>query len=417
MLLVVVGTGTVSALAMRIVLTNDDGFESRGSQALFTALKAAGHEVILSAPYRDQSGVSAVFGAVSGIPPTATRSPGGTIAAGAPGIGPTTLGADQYYIDSTPVAAAVYGIEVLARAKWNAAPDLLVAGPNTGNNLGTVTPHSGTVGAAISALNRGIPAIAVSGANADPTTVSLIGELTLRVVAAAQDGGRIALPLGIGLNVNLPPLDNRRTADSYRFVFTQVSTAGTPADRNPYSEGNAIADGSTVTVSPIQGTYQAPPDKAGQVLTKMRGLFAAALPIENPKLTNLSVRGYVGTGSGVEVAGLYVSGSAPKSFLIRAGGPALAAFEVADVLADPMVEVYDRNSRLIGANDNWSDDPARATAIAAAAARIGAFVWTPGSRDAAVLIALAPGPYTVVVRGVGETTGIALIEAYDLNID
>lgn len=416
-LLLAAGAAAVPATAMRIVLTNDDGFESRGTQALFTALKAAGHEVIMSAPYRDQSGTSAVFGSLSGIPPTTARSPGGTIAAGTPGIGPTTLGADQYYIDSTPVAAAIYGIEVLARAKWGVAPDLVIAGPNIGNNLGAVTPHSGTVGAVITVLNRGIPAIAVSGANADPTTTLMLADLTLLVVAAVQDRGRVALPSGTGLNVNMPALDTRRTVESYRFAFTQVSTAGNPADNNPFSEGNAIADGSTVTVSPIQGTYQAPPDKAAQVLSKMRGLFATTLPIENPKLTNLSVRGYVGTGSGVQIAGFFVFGSSTKTVLIRASGPALRAFGVSDALADPIVELFDRDSRLVGTNDNWSDDVANATAIAAAAARVGAFVWTRGSTDAALLIALAPGPYTVVVKGAGETTGIALIEAYDINID
>lgn len=416
-LLVAAVIAAPSAAAVRIVLTNDDGFESRGTQMLYTALRAAGHDVILCAPYRDQSGVSAVFGSISGIPPTTAPSPGRTIPAGAPGIGPTTLGADQYYIDSTPVAAAVYGIEILGPAKWRAAPDLLIAGPNTGNNLGTVTPHSGTVGAAISALNRGVPAIAVSGANADVAALPLLVELALRVVAALQDQGKVILPLGTGLNVNLPSLDSRRNAGSYRFAFTQISTAGTPADNNPYSEGNVIADGNTVTVSPIQGTYQAPPDKSAQVLAKMRGFFAVALPVVNPKLTNVSVRGFVGTGSSVQIVGIFVSGSSTKSVLIRASGPALGSFGVADALADPIVELYDRDGRLIATNDNWSDDPAKAAAITEAAARVGAFGWTLGSRDAALLIALAPGPYTVVARGVGNATGVALVETYDLGVD
>ena len=128
------------------------------------------------------------------------------------------------------------------------------------------------------------------------------------------------------------------------------------------------------------------------------------------------MRGFVGTGSSVKIVGLFVSGSSTKSVLIRASGPALALFDVSGALADPIVELYDQN-RLIATNDNWSDDATKATAIAAAATHVGAFVWPLGSKDAALLVALAPGPYTVVVRGVGNATGIALIETYDINID
>ena len=411
-------TVALPALAMRILVTNDDGFESQNSQALFAALKTAGHDVLMSAPYREQSGMSAALGLyLFGFPATTTPSPRGTIAAGAPGVGPTTLAADQYYVDGTPVAAVIHGLDTLARAKWGAFPELVIAGPNLGHNLGTVTPHSGTVGAAITALNWGVPAIAVSGANGDAATAPLLAEITLRVLAAAMGQGKIALPPGTGLNVNVPALDSTRAAASYRYVFTQINTAGNPADTNPLSEGNAIADGNTVTVSPIQGTYQAPPDKAAQVLSQMRGLFAVTIPIANPKLTNLSVRGSVGTGSGVQIAGLFVSGSSSKTMLIRASGPALAPFGVAGALADPVVELYDSKDRLVATNDNWGDNTATASAIATAVARLGAFAWTPGSKDAALLVTLPPGAFTVHVRGVGNTTGIALIETYDVNVD
>jgi 5'-nucleotidase len=162
------------AFALRILVTNDDGFESRNLQALFTALKAAGHDVLMSAPYRNQSGVSAALGALFDFPATTTPSPGGVIASGAPGVGPTTLAADQYYVNGTPVAAVIHGIETLAPAKWGARPDIVISGPNAGHNLGTVTPHSGTVGAAITALNWGVPAIAVSGINEDAASAPLL---------------------------------------------------------------------------------------------------------------------------------------------------------------------------------------------------------------------------------------------------
>lgn len=400
----------VSAMAMRIVLTNDDGFETRNIQALFAALKAAGHDVIMSAPYRDQSGTSALLQGLSDTARTNTPSQGGLLPAGVPMMGPTTVAADQYYVDSSPATAVIYGIEVLARAKWADAPDLVLSGPNVGNNLGTITSHSGTVGAAISALNRGIPAIAVSGANGDAAAAPLLAAIALRVLAAVEVNGRITLPPGIGLNVNVPVLDPGRAVASYRFVHTQV-TSGTGSESSVFAEGNAV------TVSPIQGTYQAPPDLAVLAMAKMRDLLSSTLAIANPKLTNLSVRGFVGAGSAVQIAGFVVSGLSAKTILIRASGLALSSFGVTGALTDPAIELFDGESRLIAANDNWSDDGVKAAAIATAAARVGAFGWTPGTRDAAVLETLPPGLYTVVVRGVGNATGVALIETYDINVD
>ncbi len=430
------------AFALRIVLTNDDGFETRNIQALFHALKAAGHDVILSAPYHDQSGTSAWLGSLSSLSLTARASSGGQIAAGSPGAGPTGIAPDQYYVDSSPVAAVLYGIDVPARAKWGARPDLVIAGPNVGNNLGGITPHSGTIGAVVTALNRSIPAIAVSAANDNAASTPLLSALVLRLVATIEQQGKVTLPPGIGLSVNLPPLDPARPIASYHFAYTRLafgSDSGlrfyadgddTPLSAAPPVETAALVDTSfrnetsafgggdtTITVSPIQGTYAAPPDQAALVLTRLRSLFAAPPAVANPKWTNISVRGHVGTGDAVQVLGFVIAESTPKTVLIRASGASLAAFGVASPLEDPVVEIFDHQNRLVAVNDNWSSDTTSAAAITEAAAKVGAFAWTPGSRDAAVLVTLAPGNHTIVVRGIGNATGIALIEAYDVSVD
>jgi len=430
------------AFALRIVLTNDDGFETRNIQALFHALKAAGHDVILSAPYHDQSGTSALLGSLSNLSVTARASSGGRIPAGSPGAGPTGIAPDQYYVDSSPVAAVLYGIDVPARAKWGTRPDLVIAGPNVGNNLGGITPHSGTIGAAVTALNRSIPAIAVSAANDDAASTTLLSALVLRLLAMIEDQGKVTLPAGIGLSVNVPPLDPTRPIASYHFVFTRVafgSDSGLrfiadaedqPLAAAPPEEPAAFVDtsfrsetsafgggGTTITVSPIQGTYAAPPDRAALVLTRLRGLFAIPPAITNPKWTNISVRGHVGTGEAAQVLGFVIAESTTKTVLIRAAGASLAAFGITAPLADPIMEVFDQQNRLIASNDNWSDDSTQAAALTAAAVKVGAFAWTPGSKDAALLITLSPGNHTIVVRGVGNTTGIALIEAYDVSVD
>lgn len=93
-------TATVDAQGLNrplnILLGNDDGFESPYLQTMFTALKAAGHNVIMSAPYDNKSGTSSTLEVFVPYATTSHESQGGTIAAGAPGVGPTTLGPNQY---------------------------------------------------------------------------------------------------------------------------------------------------------------------------------------------------------------------------------------------------------------------------------------------------------------------------------
>ncbi len=135
----------------------------------------------------------------------------------------------------------------------------------------------------------------------------------------------------------------------------------------------------------------------------------AAFADATPRLINVSARTQVGTGADILIAGFVVSGSAPKNVLIRAIGPALANFGVPGVLADPKLELFSGSSR-IGENDNWSG----ADALAAGFASVGAFTLDPASKDAALLATLAPGSYTVQVSGVANTTGVALVEIYEM---
>lgn len=130
------------------------------------------------------------------------------------------------------------------------------------------------------------------------------------------------------------------------------------------------------------------------------------------RLVNVSTLGYTGTGEQALVAGFTVQGNAPKRVLIRAVGPGLAAYNVTGLLADPQLQVYPLGqSTPIASNDNWSDT----AEMEAAFATTGAFPLTTGSRDAALVLSLAPGGYTVTITGVGSTTGNVLVEIYDLD--
>jgi uncharacterized delta-60 repeat protein len=127
------------------------------------------------------------------------------------------------------------------------------------------------------------------------------------------------------------------------------------------------------------------------------------------RLINISSRVFVGTGAQVAIPGIVVQGTAPKRMLIRAVGPGLAQFGVTGTLADPRLEIVDQaTGAALAQSDDWD------SALASAQAGVGAFPLTAGSKDAALVVTLAPGNYTAVVTGANNGSGIAIVEAYEL---
>jgi hypothetical protein len=135
------------------------------------------------------------------------------------------------------------------------------------------------------------------------------------------------------------------------------------------------------------------------------------------KLINISTRGQVNTGGAIMIAGFVVTGNAPKQVLVRGVGPGLAPLlppaEQPLVLADPRIELFDAGGSSITSNDDWGAG-GDAALINAAAASVGAFALPVGSKDAVLLLHLAPGRYTVHLTGVGGGTGIAIAEVYEV---
>ena len=121
-------------------------------------------------------------------------------------------------------------------------------------------------------------------------------------------------------------------------------------------------------------------------------------------LANLSTRGFVGTGDNVLIGGLVVAEGDNPITVLRAIGPALASAGIANPLNDPVLELYDANGTLIALNDNWKDGQP----IAAKATLLNPI----DDREATIVVSLRPGGYTAIVRGKGNTTGVALVEAY-----
>jgi outer membrane protein assembly factor BamB len=128
------------------------------------------------------------------------------------------------------------------------------------------------------------------------------------------------------------------------------------------------------------------------------------------RLLNLASRGLVAGGETL-IAGFVVQGAAQRAYLVRASGPALAQFGVVGFMPDPRLDVFAGPLHL-RENDNWESAEPGSSPIDTAAA-VGAFPLPPGSRDAALVMALSPGLYTAHLNASDGRGGVALFEAYD----
>ncbi len=133
------------------------------------------------------------------------------------------------------------------------------------------------------------------------------------------------------------------------------------------------------------------------------GIFVAGRVMN--RLANISTRLNVGTGDNVLIGGLIISGTSPKTVLLRGIGPSLSAFGVPDVLADPTLELFS-GAVSMGSNDNWRET--QETEITATG------LQPTNDMESAILATLDPGNYTAILRGNGGTTGNGLVEVYDL---
>lgn len=133
---------------------------------------------------------------------------------------------------------------------------------------------------------------------------------------------------------------------------------------------------------------------------------------ESHRLLNISTRALVGAGDSALIGGFYVAGNAPKRVLVRGIGPRLADFNVTGALPDPRLTIF-TGSKAIAENEDWGSGANAADELVAAASATGAFSLVAGSKDAALLITLAPGAYTAHVTS-ASGTGIALVEVYEL---
>ena len=132
-------------------------------------------------------------------------------------------------------------------------------------------------------------------------------------------------------------------------------------------------------------------------------------------LANISTRSFVQTADNVLIGGFIVQGTQPKMVIIRAIGPELTPFGVPNVLANPTLELHNGAGALIGSNDNWQTTIIGGIIMHDQVQEILNSSRAPTDpRESAIIANLPAGNYTAIVRGVSNTTGVALVEVYDL---
>ncbi len=139
-------------------------------------------------------------------------------------------------------------------------------------------------------------------------------------------------------------------------------------------------------------------------------------PETNSILGNISTRAFVQTGDNVMIGGFIVAGDVSKRVIVRAIGPELTQYGIPNALADPTLELHDGAGALIASNDNWQHTIIGGIITASQVHDITNSGYAPSDpRESAIIADLPAGSYTAIVRGVNNTTGVALVEVYDLD--
>jgi len=249
-----------------------------------------------------------------------------------------------------------------------------------GTYTATITSPTGTLTSTGAVLSRAADPVAAPVITRDPAsvTINLGSSLILSVAATGSP------------------------APTYQWQFNGASIPG----------ANAATLVLTDAIAAQAGTYTVVVTNSGGTATSKSATVATSSGFG--RQLNISTRSYVGTGDDILIPGFVIAGNGAKRLLIRAAGPALDEFGVPGVLADPQLAVF-KGRTLVLSNDNWSADLSKAGVVTSFGRLVGAFPFAAGSKDAALFTSLEPGAYTIQVSGVGNTTGTAMIEVYDLD--
>ncbi len=289
-------------------------------------------------------------------------------------------------------------------------------GTGGGSTGGGSTGGSGTTGGATTfsyLSNVSVRARAGSGDSTLIVGVTVGGNATASKSALIRGVGPALTPFGVGDALADPVLtvlrgtttvvSNDDWANDAGVTTTSAAVGAFPL---PASSRDAAINGTGIAAGgySIQLT-----GKGGATGTGLIELYDATPGANmNPtsaRFTNLSARTFGGTGGDTLIVGFSLSGNGPRRVLVRASGPALAAFGLSGTMPNPKLELFQGQTKLTE-NDDW------AAGTLADQNSVGAFAFPANSRDAVIVTTLQPGGYTAQVTG--GTTGVVLVELYEL---
>ena len=351
---------------------------------------------------------------------------GGTppaIVAGAPYTFTIVAGGSPTSYSASPLPAGLTlnsATGVISGTPTTAGTTVITIGATNGNGVGTTTLTLTVAGAPSSRIT-----------NFSGRAISGPGDQTLIVGFVVSGNGMNLLVRGLGPALGTVGVANfladpmltmygatgavLATDDNWGINSSGVSDASAITAMDTLVGAYPLASGSldsalliTVNNGPSTTGLVRPNSTSGVALVELYDTGSTA----GTRLMNVSARMNVTTGNGTLIAGVVISGNAPKTVLIRGVGPALAAFGVSTVLADPMITVFSAGA-VVASNAGWGTGASTPAQISNVAAQVGAFPLPAGSRDSALLLTLQPGVYSVQVTSVSNATGVALIEIYD----
>jgi hypothetical protein len=271
----------------------------------------------------------------------------------------------------TPAGGPSRIINVSTRGFSGAGAQLLV--------IGFVVGGTGTEAALLRAVGPTLSEFGVTGLLADPQLV-----------------------LSSAANPSLASNDNWGGTDALTTAFAQAGAFPLP----PASLDSAIL----ASLQPGAYTTQVTGAGGGTGVVLMEAYDADTGAAPSARFINVSSRGLAGSGPNALIVGFVITGASSKTVLIRGIGPTLAAFSVPGAMAVPQLTVFDSNQNVVGSNDGWGGTAELQAAFDAASA----FPIPTTSKDSAILITLLPGAYTAQVNGANSSTGIALLEVYEM---
>lgn len=366
------------------------------------------------------AGIQLIEGSAGNI----TRTTIARCTSGEQGTALTLFGSSLNLIDSAVINNRINGtgrgagITSAPTPAFGGVPDFEITGVIQNclflNNSGQTTIYDGDRSSA--PFNR----LLYNGNKVFPATTAFYSDMAGSKTLAQLNSLVISRPDGSQTTKSTSPNSDGTSAmptGAVLMVPPTIPLAGAPGETLPLPAYVAYAANPSATLDGVVQTNDAGIVPAYQdgVHSLTAGSNTSSTSPPHAVALNIATRLPVGTGQDVLIGGFIIQGPAPKRVVVRAIGPSLNAF-LSGALQDPKLELHDVGGALIASNDNWRSTQGGGLVTADQAIDLEGTGLAPNSdAESAIVVDLAPGAYTAVVAGANNSTGISLVEVYDLD--